>query len=286
MDQRKMDAWIKKTYGCAWLDVIYIAAGLVLCMACIFFLLWKILGNPFTYEVDALFLTVTYEGWLDESPGWIVFMVAVSAFIMLIVQVLTIIRRAKKLLRPYLRDCDEELCLALLRRGIDYGRGHLLRRSTMYQIENDYVDLLCISRRLDEAREYLKNGWTQGERSTYRSALQYIDYIEALESRDKERFEEIASHVKSLEKYKYALDINRLILNEEYGPAIELLKKTPARHEAMRVQKEAAIARCCAAMGDEAQAAERFRYAAEHGNNMWCARKAREWLDAHSGEEK
>lgn len=47
------------------------------------------------------------------------------------------------------------------------------------------------------------------------------------------------------------------------------------------MQRASAMARCYDAMGDEAAAAENYRYAAEHGNTMRCACGAREWLAAH-----
>ena len=285
MDTRKIDKMVRKFYGRWWKELAYVVLSSVISTAGVFWVLCLILGNPFTYEADALFFTVTFYGWLDEQPYMYAVWIGLAALLALAVGLVLIIRRVLKMPRPFHRDCDEQFCLEALRSGIEYGRGHVFRRGMMYLLEDQYIDLLCMSRRVDEAREYLENGWSQGKRSSYRSAVQYIDYCEALHSRDLERFEEIATNLKGPGKSKYAVEINRLMLTGKYAGAIELLKKRPCRSEAARVQRASAMARCYDAMGDEAAAAENYRYAAEHGNTMWCARDAREWLAAHNGIE-
>ena len=285
MDGRRIEKMVGKYYGTWWKELIFVVLGSVISTAVVFWLLCLILGNPFTYETDALFFTVTFYGWLDERPYMSAVWIGLAVLLVLIAGLVLILRRAQKMLRPLHRDCDEEFCLAAQRRGIECGRGHAFRRGMMYLLEDQYIDLLCTSRRVDEAREYMESGWSQGKRGSYRSAVQYIDYCEALYSGDLERFEEIAARLKGLGKHKYAVETNRLFLTGDYAGAIEQLKKQPCRSEAARVQRASAMARCYDAMGDEAAAAENYRYAAEHGNTMRCACGAREWLAAHGVAE-
>ncbi len=286
MDERRIDKMVRKFYGTWWKGLAYVALSAVISTAGVFWLLCLMFGNPFTYEADALFFTVTFYGWLDKWPYMYAVWIGLAVLLALAAGLLILVRRVMKMLRPFHRDCDEEFCLAALRRGIEYGRGHVFRRGMMYLLEDQYIDLLCMSRRVDTAREYMENGWSQGKRGGYRRAMQCIGYCEALYSRDLERFERAAAQLKGSGRARYDVEINRLILTGDYAGAIERLKKRPCRSEAARVQRASAMARCYDAMGDEAAAAENYRYAAEHGNTMWCARDAREWLAAHVGAEK
>ena len=68
MDTRKIDKMVRKFYGRWWKELAYVVLSSVISTAGVFWVLCLILGNPFTYEADALFFTVTFYGWLDEQP--------------------------------------------------------------------------------------------------------------------------------------------------------------------------------------------------------------------------
>lgn len=149
MDGRRIEKMVGKYYGTWWKELIFVVLGSVISTAVVFWLLCLILGNPFTYETDALFFTVTFYGWLDERPYMSAVWIGLAVLLVLIAGLVLILRRAQKMLRPLHRDCDEEFCLAAQRRGIECGRGHVFRRGMMYLLEDQYIDLLCTSRRVN-----------------------------------------------------------------------------------------------------------------------------------------
>ena len=68
MDDAAVDKLVKKTYGRAWPPWLYACAGSFVFALLSFIVLCALLGTPFSYEVDALLFTISYEGWLDTKP--------------------------------------------------------------------------------------------------------------------------------------------------------------------------------------------------------------------------
>lgn len=149
MDNAAVDKLVKKTYGRAWAPWLYIITGAVVFALLSFIVLCALLGTPFSYEVDALLFTISYEGWLDTKPYmWAVWM-ALGFTPYMALYFAERARRVRRVMRIYTRDCDEELCLRVLRRAVDYGKEKRIYRrfdmrcSLYFSLENGYVHLLC-----------------------------------------------------------------------------------------------------------------------------------------------
>lgn len=231
MDNAAVDKLVKKTYGRAWAPWLYIITGAVVFALLSFIVLCALLGTPFSYEVDALFFTISYEGWLDTKPYmWAVWM-ALGFTPYMALYFAERARRVRRVMRIYTRDCDEELCLRVLRRAVDYGKEKRIYRrfdmrcSLYFILENGYVHLLCTSGRVEEAREYMENGWLRRKGYLYRDTLCAVDYAEAAYAGDEPRARAAAARAGKLKRSNYGVQATLSALRGEYAAAIELAGK-------------------------------------------------------------
>lgn len=291
MDDAAEDKLVKKTYGRAWAPWLYIITGAFVFALLSFIVLCALLGTPFSYEVDALLFTISYEGWLDTKPYmWAVWM-ALGFTPELSLYFADRARRVRRVMRIYTRDCDEELCLRVLRRAVDYGKEKRIYRrfdmrcSLYFSLENGYVHLLCTSGRVEEAREYMENGWLRRKGYLYRDTLCAVDYAEAAVAGDEPRARAAAARAGKLKRGNYGVQATLSALRGEYAAAIELAGRQADSTDAGLVEYTYFTARCYERMGDTDMAAERYGYAAENGGTMRCAQKAREWLAARESAQ-
>ena len=293
MDDAAVDKLVKKTYGRAWPPWLYACAGSFVFALLSFIVLCALLGTPFSYEVDALLFTISYEGWLDTKPYmWAVWMPWASRRIW--PSILPKERGGCGASCAYIRGtATRELCLRgpAPRRGLWQREAHIqafdMRRSLYFSLENGFVHLLCTYLR---ARG--RGVGIHGKRLAQAQRLPLPRHIvcgrlcrgrirrrrAAREGGGSPRGQ---AEARQLWCTGYAERAARGIrprpLNWPAGGADST--------DAGLVEYTYFTARCYERMGDTDMAAVRYGYAAENGGTMRCAQKAREWLAARESAQ-
>lgn len=297
MDQQAMDKEVMKMYGshAKWMVALLLYAVLSVLVSMGIVSLFA--GSPFDSEYTVLFITVTYYGWLMYDVVATACWILLALVLALTCLIARSVRRTNTFRRRYAKDCDEELYLALTRRAVELGkekrmyRRFDLRRS-LYTVYRQTVlpRTLINLGYLAEAREYIEIELTDKRDARARvSDLAVLEYSEAVRAHDAEKAAEVEPRLPWAMRHSWTIEYNRLALAGEYERAIELASGKRARANADKVVKETILARCCKGLGRDDEAAEHYRYAAEHGNNMRMAEEARTWLAEHEtalGAEK
>ena len=297
MDAQAMDKQVMKMYGslAKWqlALVLYAVLSVLVSMGVVSLFA----GSPFDREYTVLFITVTYYGWLMYDVVATVCWILLALVLALSLLIARSVRRTSAFRRRYAQDCDEELYLALTRRAVELGRkkrlySRLDLRRSLYTVYRQTVlpRTLINTGRLDEAREYIETELTDKRDARARASdLAVLEYSEAVYARDAEKAAALEQRLPQALRHSWTTEYNRLSLAGEYERAMQLISGKRARANAEKVVKETILARCCKNLGRDDEAAEHYRYAAGHGNNMRMAGEARAWLAEHdtgSGEEK
>lgn len=297
MDGQAMDKEVMKMYGshAKWMAALLLYAILSVLVSMGVVSLFA--GSPFDREYTVLFITVTYYGWLMYDVSATVCWILLALVLALSLLIARSVRRTSAFRRRYAKDCDEELYLALTRRAVELGREKRLYRRfdlrrSLYTVYRQTVlpRTLINTGHLDEAREYIETELTDKRDARARAGdLAVLEYSEAVYARDAEKAAEAEPRLPWALRQSWTTEYNRLSLAGEYERALELVSGKKARANAEKVVKATLLARCCKGLGRDDEAAEHYRYAAGHGNNMRMAGEARAWLAEHdtgSGEEK
>ena len=292
VDEAVIEKLVRRTYSHAWSPWLYLVISAVVSSYLTFSALCALLGSPFTYEVDALFVTVTYKGWLDTKPYMWGVWLGLCVLMVYAWYVAALLWKRRRVMRIYTRGCDEALCLRVLRRAVEYGKERRiyrrldLRHEVYFSLESELVALLCVSGRPGEAREYLDNGWLRRKGFAYRGAERLTEYAEAVAAGDEPRAREAASRLGALRRYNLGVKAALLAMGGDYAAAAGVAARRGASSNAARAARAYFLARCYEGMGEAGRAAENYRCAAAGGGTMLRAQKAREWLAARESTEK
>lgn len=289
MDQQALDKQVMKMYGSLLKWELALIVYAVLSVLVSMGVVSLFAGSPFDSKYTAWFITVTYYGWLMYDVAATVCWILLAAVLALTCLIARCVRRTNAFRRRYAQDCDEELYLALTRRAVELGkekrlyRRFDLRRSLYIVYRQSVLPRTLINTgRLDEAREYIETELTDARDARARaSGLAMLEYSEAMNAHDAEKAAALEVRLPWALRHSWATEYNRLGLAGEYERALELVSGKRARANAEKVVKETLLARCCKELGRDAEAAEHYRYAAGHGNNMRMAEEARTWLAGH-----
>ncbi len=247
------------------------------------------LGPPFLHRETIDFIYVWQLGWFIEKENLIYVIIIISAIIALLVETWNIQRTIASVRNILYKECDADLFLEITDYGLkyvvkqsDYRNGEIknkYRLAYMY-FERFYVEALNAKGRYVDALEYLEQDWKSNRNTLiYRLLLQNMKLNIACEQEDKKAYNEVFKTAVQRIKKSKVMVAQRLILEENYHEAIEMLEGMKPRVCYEKVVQYWGFTKCYIKLGNYEKAKMYIDFILKNGNRTIMKEKALEMMN-------
>lgn len=243
------------------------------------------LGSPFLHKETIDFIYIWQPGWLIEKEYLIYVIIIISAIIASVEGTWNIQRSIVSVRNILYKECDADLFLEISVYGLkyaadqsDYKNGKIKKKykSAYMYFERFYVEALNAKGRYADALEYIEQDW-KANRNTpiYQLLLQSTKLNIAYEQGDKKVYNEVFNVSAQRIKKSKVIIAQRLILEEDYYGAIEMLEGMQPRVCYEKVSQYWGFAKCYIKLGNYEKAKVYIDFILEHGNSCVAKEKAK-----------
>lgn len=247
------------------------------------------LGSPFLHKETIDFIYVWQPGWLIEKEYLIYVIILISAIIASLVETWNIQRTIASVRNVLYKECDADLFLEIADCGLKYVTNQSEHKNeknkNKYKLaytyfERFYVEALNARGRYVAALEYLENYWgTKRNTTIYRLLIQNTKLNIACEQEDKKAYNEVFNVAMQRIKKSKIMIVQRLILEEDYHGAIEMLEAMKPRVCYEKVIQYWGFAKCYIKMGNYEKAKVYIDFILEHGKSTIMKEKSLEMMN-------
>ncbi len=247
------------------------------------------LGPPFLHRETIDFIYVWQLGWFIEKENLIYVIIIISAIIALLVETWNIQRTIASVRNILYKECDADLFLEITDYGLkyvvkqsDYRNGEIknkYRLAYMY-FERFYVEALNAKGRYVDALKYLEQEWKSNRNTLiYRLLLQNMKLNIACEQEDKKAYNEVFKEAVQKIKKSKVMVAQRLILEENYHEAIEMLEGMKPKVCYEKVVQYWGFTKCYIKLGNYEKAKMYIDFILKNGNRTIMKEKALEMMN-------
>ena len=248
-----------------------------------------VLGSPFLHKETIDFIYVWQPGWLIEREYLIYVIIIISAIIASLVETWNIQGTIASVRNVLYKECDADLFLEIADCGLKYVTNQSEHKNeknkNKYKLaytyfERFYVEALNARGTYIDALEYLEQDWKSN-----RNTLIYWLLIEstklniAYEQGDKKVYNEVFNASAQRIKKSKIMIVQRLILEEDYHGAIEMLEGMKPRVCYEKVIQYLGFAKCYIKLGNYEKAKKYIDFILEHGKSTTMKEKALEMMN-------
>ena len=247
------------------------------------------LGSPFLHKETIDFIYVWQPRWLIEKEYLIYVIILISAIIASLVETWNIQRTIASVRNVLYKECDADLFLEIADCGLKYVTNQSEHKNeknkNKYKLaytyfERFYVEALNARGRYVAALEYLENYWgTKRNTTIYRLLIQNTKLNIACEQEDKKAYNEVFNVAMQRIKKSKIMIVQRLILEEDYHGAIEMLEAMKPRVCYEKVIQYWGFAKCYIKMGNYEKAKVYIDFILEHGKSTIMKEKSLEMMN-------
>ena len=245
------------------------------------------LGSPFLHKETIDFIYVWQSGWLTEKEYLIYVITIISAIIASVVETWNIQRTIASVRNILYKECDADRFLEIANCGLKYTeeqpdhtkRNNKYKLAYMY-FERFYIEALNAKGRYADALEYIEQDWKSNRNTPiYQLLLQSTKLNIAYERGDKKVYNEVFNaSAQRIKKSKFII-AQRLILEENYYGAIEMLEGMKPRVCYEKVSQYFGFAKCYIKLGNYEKAKVYIDFILEHGKSTIMKEKALEMMN-------
>lgn len=247
------------------------------------------LGPPFLHKETMDFIYVWQPGWLIEKEYLIYIIILISAIIASLVETWNIQRTISSVRNVLYQECDADLFLEIADYGLKYAVNQSEHKNrnikNKYKLaymyfERFYVEALNAKGKYIDALEYLENDW-RSKRNTliYQLLIQNTKLNIACEQEDKKAYNEVFNVAMQRIKKSKVMIVQRLILEENYYGAIEMLEGMKPRVGYEKVIQYWGFAKCYIKLGNYEKAKMYIDFILKNGNSTIIKEKALEMMN-------
>lgn len=247
------------------------------------------LGPPFLHRETIDFIYVWQPGWFIEREYLIYVIIIISAIIASLVETWNIQRTISSVRNILYKECDADLFLEVSAYGLeytikqpDYRNGEIKNKYklTYMYFERFYVEALNSKGRYDDALEYLEQDWKSNQNALiYQLLIQNVKLNIAWEQEDKKAYNEVFNVAMQRIKKSEVMIAQRLILEEDYHGAIEMLEGMKPRVCYEKVIQYWGFAKCYIKLGNYKKAKMYIDFILKNGNSTILKEKALEMMN-------
>ena len=245
------------------------------------------LGSPFLHKETIDFIYVWQPGWIIEKEYLIYVIVIISAIVASLMETWNIQRAIASVRNILYKECDADLFLEIADCGLKYvtNQSEHKNEKNKYKLaytyfERFYVEALNARGRYVAALEYLENYWGSKRNTTiYRLLIQNTKLNIACEQEDKKAYDEVFNVAMQRIKKSKVMIVQRLILEEDYHGAIEMLEAMKPRVCYEKVIQYWGFAKCYIKLGNYEKAKVYIDFILEHGKSTIMKEKALEMMN-------
>ena len=247
------------------------------------------LGSPFLYKETIDFIYVWQLGWLTDKEYIIYVIIIIRAIIALVEGTWNIQKSIVSVRNILYKECDADLFLEIADYGVKYAANQSEHKNrnikNKYKLaymyfERFYVEALNAKGRYVDALEYLEQDWKSNRNTLIYwllipSTKLNIDY----EQGDKNAYNEVFNaSVRTIKKSKIMI-AQRLILEEDYYGAIEMLEDMKPRVCYEKVSQYWGFAKCYIKLENFEKAKVYIDFILEYGKSTIMREKALEVMN-------
>lgn len=244
-------------------------------------------GSPFLHKETIDFIYVWQPGWLIEKEYLIYVIILISAIIASLVEIWNIQRTIASVRNVLYKECDANLFLEIADCGLKYvtNQSEHKNEKNKYKLaytyfERFYVEALNARGRYVAALEYLENYWGSMRNITiYRLLIQNSKLNIACEQEDKKAYNEVFNVAMQRIKKSKVMIVQRLILEEDYHGAIEMLEAMKPRVCYEKVIQYWGFAKCYIKLGKYEKAKVYIDFILEYGKSTIMKEKVLEMMN-------
>ena len=243
------------------------------------------LGSPFLHKETMDFIYVWQPGWLIEKEYLIYVIILISAIIASLVETWNIQRTIVSVRNVLYKECDADLFLEIADCGLkcvtNQSEHKNEKNKNKYKLaytyfERFYVEALNAKGRYADALEYLENYWGSKRNTTiYRLLIQNTKLNMTCEQEDKKAYDEVFNVAMPRIKKSKVIIAQKLILEEDYHGAIEILEAMKPRVCYEKVSQYWGFAKCYIKLGNYEKAKVYIDFILEYGNSCVAKEKAK-----------
>ena len=245
------------------------------------------LGSPFLHKETIDFIYVWQPGWLIEKEYLIYVIILISAIIASLVETWNIQRTIVSVRNVLYKECDADLFLEIADCGLKCvtNQSEHKNEKNKYKLaytyfERFYVEALNARGRYVAALEYLENYWGSKRNTTiYRLLIQNTKLNMACEQEDKKAYDEVFNVAMPRIKKSKVIIAQRLILEEDYHGAIEILEAMKPRVCYEKVSQYWGFAKCYIKLGNYEKAKVYIDFILEYGKSTIMKEKVLEMMN-------
>ncbi len=284
-----MEDKVAKIYK-EFIFLIWKAALIMICFIIILSLGVSIfLGSPFLYKETIDFIYVWQPGWLTDKEYIIYVITIISAIIASVEGAWNIQRNIVSVRNILYKECDADLFLEISAYGLKYaakqsehknGKIKNEHKSAYMYFERFYVEALNAKGRYADALEYMEQDWKSNRNTPiYQLLIQSTKLNIAYEQGDKKAYNEVFNAAAQRIKKSKVIVAQRLILEEDYHGAIEMLvgMKPSVCYE--KVGQYWGFAKCYIKLGNCEKAKVYLDFILECGKNTVMRENALEMMN-------
>ena len=247
------------------------------------------LGSPFLHKEIIDFIYVWQPGWLIEKEYLIYVIVIISAIVASLMETWNIQRTIVSVRNVLYKECDADLFLKISVYGLkyaadqsDYKNGTIKKKykSAYMYFERFYVEALNAKGRYADALEYIEQDWKSNcNTPIHQLLLQSTKLKIAYEQGDKKVYNDVFNaSAQRIKKSKFII-AQRLILEEDYYGAIEMLEAMKPRVCYEKVSQYFGFAKCYIKLGNYEKAKVYIGFILEHVKSTIMKEKALEMMN-------
>ena len=247
------------------------------------------LGSPFLHKETMDFIYVWQPGWIIEKEYLIYIIILISAIIASLVETWNIQGTIASVRNVLYKECDADLFLEIADCGLkcvtNQSEHKNEKNKNKYKLaytyfERFYVEALNAKGRYADALEYLENYWGSKRNTTiYRLLIQNTKLNMTCEQEDKKAYDEVFNVAMPRIKKSKVIIAQRLILEEDYHGAIEILEAMKPRVCYEKVIQYWGFAKCYIKLGNYEKAKKYIDFILEHGKSTTMKEKALEMMN-------
>ena len=264
----------------------YLTWKIVLIMICLIIIMSMgvsiFLGSPFLHKETIDFIYVWQSGWLTEKEYLIYLITIISAIIASVVETWNIQRIIASVRNVLYKECNADRFLEIANCGLKYTEEQPdhTKKKNKYKLaymyfERFYVEALNAKGRYADALEYIEQDWKSNRNTPiYQLLLQSTKLNIAYEQGNKVYNEVFNASAQRIKNSKVII-AQRLILEEDYYGAIEMLESIKPRVCYEKVGQYLGFAKCHIKLGNDEKAKACIDFILEHGNTSVAKEKAK-----------
>ena len=247
------------------------------------------LGSPFLHKEIIDFIYVWQPGWLTDKEYLIYVIIIISAIIASVEGTWNIQRSIVSVRNILYKECDADLLLEISVYGLKYAANqsdykkekikNKYKLAYMY-FERFYVEALNAKGRYADALEYMEQDWKSNRNTPiYQLLIQSTKLNIAYEQGDKKAYNEVFNAAAQRIKKSKLIVVQRLILEEDYHGAIEILEGMKPRVCYEKISQYWGFAKCYIKLGNFEKAKECIEFILSYGKNIIMREKALEMMN-------